>query len=98
MSFFKSKPRTAAQKAQQVKSRLMVRGAALAYLIFFIIIPMFRLEPEEAEAMNPTLRYGILAFFILASAALVVLTLLDFIRGRKNGIFSPESYEDDEGV
>ena len=98
MSFFNKGPRTAAQKAQWAKTGFMLRAIALGYLIFFIVIPMINPEPEDVEGINPTLRYIIVAFFIVACTVLSVLSIRDYLRMKKNGLFTPGGYEDDEGI
>jgi len=96
MSLFGNRPRSAQQKAQWAKTRLVLRGAALAYLVVFIIIPMINPKPEDIDAMNPIVRYAIIAFFIIACGGLIIVTIRDYFRSQKNGLFSPEAYEDDE--
>jgi len=96
MSFFGKSQKTAQQKAQWAKTRLMIRGAALIYLIVFIIIPMINPETEDIDTMAPAIRYAIITFFVIACAALVVVTIKDYIKGKEKGLFDPESYEDDK--
>ena len=98
MSFFGKKPRTAQQKAQSAKTRILLRSIALGYVIFYIVIPMMSPDFEEAESMHPALRYGVLAFFIVVCTALVIGTVLEFIRNRKAGLYNADAYEDDEGI
>jgi len=96
MSFFGKKGKTAEQKAQWAKTRLMLRGAALVYLVVFIVIPLMNPETEDIDAMNPTTRYIIVAFFIIACGTLLFVTVKDYFQGKKAGLFSPEAYEDDK--
>ena len=98
MSFFGRKPKTAQQKAQMAKTRILLRGLALGFLIYYVIIPMFNPSIEDVEAMHPALRYGILAFFIIASAGLTITTILEYIRNKKAGLYEADAYTDDEGV
>jgi len=98
MSLFGKKPRTAQQKAHWAKSRIMLRSLALGYVVFFIIIPMINPDIEDAEAMHPTLRYVLLAVLIIFCGALIVGTVLEYIRSRKAGLYEPEAYQDDEGI
>jgi len=93
MSFFGKKPKTAQQKAQMAKTRIMLRGVALIYIVFFIIVPMIQADSGD---MDPLLRYAIIAFFIIASGVLAVLTALEYIRGNKAGRYKEEGYTDDE--
>ena len=96
MSFFGKGQKTAQQKAQWAKTRLMLRGAALVYLVVFIVIPMINPETEDIDSMSPMVRYAIIAFFILACGGLAVATIMDYIKGQQKGLFSPEAYEDDK--
>ena len=98
MSFFGKKPKTAQQKAQMAKTRIILRGAALVFLVFYVIVPMINPEIEDVEGMHPALRYGILVFFIAATAALAVVTVLDYFRDKKAGRFEADAYTDDEGI
>ena len=93
MSFFGKKPKTAQQKAQMAKTRIMLRGAALFYVVFFIIVPMIRADSGD---MDPVLRYAIIAFFIIACGVLIVLTVMEYMRGQKAGHYNEEGYTDDE--
>ena len=96
MSLFSSRPKTAHQKAQWAKTRIVLRVIALLYVVFYVIIPMLDPDIEDVEAIHPALRYGILAFFILACAALIVGTIIEYVKGNKSGKFKAESYTDDE--
>ena len=96
MSFFNRKGKSAEQKAQWAKTRLMLRGAVLVYLVFFIIVPLMNPETEDIDAMNPVTRYVIVAFFIIACGGLLAVTVKDYFQGKKSGLFDPETYEDDE--
>ena len=96
MSFFGKKGKTAEQKAQWAKTRLMLRGAVLVYLVFFIIVPLMNPETEDIDAMNPVTRYVIVACFIIACGGLLAVTVKDYFQGKKSGLFTPEAYEDDE--
>jgi len=96
MSFFGKGNKTPQQKAQWAKTRLMLRGAALVYLVVFIIVPMINPETDDIDAMNPMLRYAIIAFFIIASGGLLIVTVLDYIKAKNKGLFEPETYKDEE--
>jgi len=96
MSFFNRKGKSAEQKAQWAKTRLMLRGAVLVYLVFFIIVPLMNPETEDIDAMNPVTRYVIVAFFIIACGGLLAVTVKDYFQGKKSGLFTPEAYEDDK--
>ena len=96
MSFFGKKSRTAQQKAQWAKTSLLIRVVALGYIIFYVIIPLFQIPPEDAEAMNPVLRYSIAGAFIVATAYLTVQTIITHIRNQKGGLYNADAYKDDE--
>jgi len=98
MSFFGKKPKSAQQKAQMAKTRIMLRGVALVFLIFYVILPMIDADVEDVESMHPMLRYGILAFFIIACIWLVIATVLEYVRNKKAGLYTADGYEDDEGI
>ena len=98
MSFFGKKPRTAQQKAQWAKTRVMFRGIALLYLVFYIIVPMLNPDVEDVESMHPALRYGILVFFIVVCTFLIITTIVEYYRSNKAGLYKPEAYTDDEGI
>jgi len=98
MSLFGNRPRTAQQKAQWAKTRIMIRGAALVYIVFYVVLPMIRADVEEADAINPTLRIAIIVFFIVVCIALSIGTILEYIRNNKAGLYKAEAYTDDEGA
>ena len=98
MSFFGKRPKTAQQKAQMAKTRIMLRAVALGFLVFYVIIPMIDPDIEDVEGMHPMLRYGILAFFIIACLGLAILTIQEFVRSRKAGLYDAAAYKDDEGI
>jgi len=98
MVLFGNKPQTAQQKAQRAKTSLMIRAVALFYIIVFVIVPLINAGPEDAEGIDPTLRYATIAFFIIATAAITVTSVLEYIRNNKAGRYKAEAYTDDEGV
>jgi flagellar biosynthesis/type III secretory pathway M-ring protein FliF/YscJ len=98
MALFGNKPKTAQQKSQWAKSRLILRGACLVFIVFYVIFPLMNPAPEDADAMNPTLRYIIVAVFIVIVAAFTVLTVLEYFRYKKAGLYEAEGYKDDEGA
>ena len=98
MSLFGNKPRTAQQKAQWAKTSIMLRAAALFYVVFFVIVPMLTPSVEEAEQMDPVLRYVILAFFIIACGYLTIVSILEYYRNSKSGRYNADAYTDDEGI
>ena len=95
MSLFKKRPKTAQQKAQRAQMRIVLRVFCCAYMVFYIIIPLLREAPEE-DNMNPTLRFVIVAAFIAFTAVILVISVIDFYRSWKAGLFKAEAYEDDE--
>jgi len=95
MSFFNKGGKTAEQKAQWAKTRLMLRGAVLVYLIFFIVIPMMNPETEDIDQISPAVRYAMVTFFVAACGGLSYITIKDYLNGKKEGRFSPEYYKDD---
>jgi len=96
MSFFGKKSRTAQQKAQWAKTSLLIRVVALGYIIFYVIVPLFQQPAEDAEAMNPAVRYSIAGAFIIATAYLTVQTIITHIRNQKGGLYNADAYKDDE--
>ena len=95
MALFGKKPRSAQQKAQWAKTRIMIRAAALAYIIFYVLIPLINASPEDVESMNPILRWSIVVAFGVVTAALIVQTTLEYIRNQKAGNYKAEAYTDD---
>ena len=98
MSLFGKKARTAQQKAQWAKTRIMLRAIALLYFIFYILIPLINPSAEDAAAINTTLRWVIVVVFSIAAVALVTQTTMEYIRNHKAGNYKAEAYTDDEGV
>jgi len=95
MTFFNKKGKTAEQKAQWAKTRLMLRGAVLIYLVIFIIVPLMNPGAEDIDAINPVTRYIMAGFFIIACGGLLAVTVKDYFQGKKTGLFTPEAYTDD---
>jgi hypothetical protein len=83
--------RTSAEKARRSQMNIFVRLCGCAYLIY-IITELIR---EKPEGLSDGLRYTIVAVFILLAAAIVVVTLVDFIRSLKMGAYKASSYTDD---
>ena len=97
MSIFGNKPRTAQQKAQSAKMRLMIRLVACLYLVFYIIIPMLRDAPDD-DSMPLVWRVIIITFFIISVGVVAGISLKEYLIKRKTGGFKPEAYEDDPGI
>ena len=95
MSLFRKRPKTAQQKAQMAKSRIMIRALAIAFLVWYVIIPFINMGPEDIEEVGAVLRYVVIVFFILACVAVAALTIHDYIKDKKAGKFDPASYTDD---
>ena len=98
MSFFKPRPRTAQQKAQTAKTRLMFRGVAIIFIVFYVIVPMLNSESELAQEVSATVRYLTAAGFSLAVIGLGTVTVLEYFKSKKAGLFDAKAYTDDEGV
>jgi len=95
MALFGKKPRTAQQKAQWAKTRIMIRAAALIYIVVYILVPLINPSPEDVESINPVLRWAIVAAFAIATVAIGIQTTLEFIRNNKAGNYKAEAYTDD---
>jgi hypothetical protein len=98
MAVFQRKPKTAGQKAQWEKTRLIVRGAVLVFVFVYIIVPLLGTVPEDESSMSPTVRYIIVAVFTVAVAVLTVITILEYFRYKKSGLYDAAAYKDDEGL
>jgi len=98
MGFFLGGPRTAEQKAKSAKSRILFRAAALAFIVFYVIIPMINLEPEAAEEINPALRYLAIVGFSLGAIGVGIVSAREYIKSKKAGLFEASAYTDDEGI
>jgi len=98
MALFGNKPKSAQQKAQWAKTRLLLRTVCLVYLVFYVIVPLIRTPAEGEEALDPVLRYIIIAVFIIVTGVFSALTGLEYYRNRKAGLYNADAYEDDEGV
>ena len=95
MSLFGNKPKSAQQKAQWAKTRIMIRAIVILYFIFYILIPLINTAPEDAEVMNPILRWSIVAVFSIAAVALGAQTAMEYFRNQKAGNYKAEAYTDD---
>jgi len=98
MGFFSGGPKTAEQKAKGAKSRILFRIAAIAFLVFYVIIPMINPDPEVAEEINPTFRYLAIVGFSLAVIGVGIVTAREYIKSKKAGLFDSSAYTDDEGI
>ena len=97
MSFFSNKPRTAQQKAQGAKMRMMIRLVAIGYLVFYIIVPMIRDAPDD-DSIPMFWRIVIIVFFIAAVSVIGVISAVEFITKQKTGGYKADAYEDDPGI
>ena len=97
MSIFSAKPRTAQQKAQRAQTRIFIRIACCAYLVYFVIIPLLRPAVEE-DGMSPALRTGVAIAFIAATAFLLIITVRELVVNWKAGLYKAGAYEDDDGL
>ena len=101
MPLFKKRPRTAQQKAQRAQMRIFARLACCAYMVYYVIIPLIRDNPADdsgASGMSPTLRIAIITAFSVITAVLLVLSILEVVKGVKAGEYKATSYSDDEGL
>jgi len=96
MPFFKKKPKTSHQKAQQAQTRALVRVIACGWLVY-VVFQMLTTPPEES-GMSPALRIATVVFFICAGALLITLTIVQFVQNFKSGYFKESSHEDDPGI
>lgn len=96
MSIFSNKPRTAAQKAQGEKTRLIFRAAILVLLVFYLVLPLIRAYFDGEDYLPTGWQIAIIIFFVIAIGALSAVTINDYIKGKKSGRFDPEFYKDDE--
>ena len=96
MGLFGNKKRTAQQKANMAKSRIMLRAVAIGFIVFYVIVPILNPADEDAYALDPVVRYITGAAFIVAAIVITVLTVLEYIRGKKTGRYDAKGYEDDE--
>ena len=95
MPFLKKKPKTAQQKAQSAQMRILLRLACCAYIIFYVIIPLIRDAPEP-DSMDPTLKTVVIVAFSAITAAIIVFTIIEFVRNWKAGFYKAAAYTDDE--
>ena len=98
MALFGNKPKSAQQKAQWAKTRILLRAVCLVYLIFYVIVPLIRTPQDGEEAIDPVLRIIIIAVFVIVTGVFSVLTILEYLRNRKEGRYEAGAYEDDEGL
>jgi len=97
MGFFGKKSRTAHQKAQWEKTRLMLRIVAVFFVVFYVIVPFFNMTPDEIEEVGPIFRYIVIVGFIIACVGISVLTLFEYMKNKKAGKYDASAYTDDEG-
>ena len=97
MSIFSAKPRTAQQKAQRAQTRIFIRFACCAYLIYFVIIPLLKPAVEE-DGMSPALRTGAAIAFIAVTAFVIIITLRELVINWRAGLYKAGAYKDDDGL
>jgi hypothetical protein len=83
--------RTSAEKARRSQMNIFVRLCGCAYLGYIIV----QLARDKSGDMSDGLRYGVVALFVLLAAAIVAVTVVDFIRNFKAGAYKASSYTDD---
>ena len=94
-SLFKKRPQTAQQKAQRAQTRVFVRLACCAYIIFYIILPLIR-NPSEEDGINHTWKIIVVTAFIAGTAAIIIVTIIEIARNWKAGLYKASAYKDDE--
>ena len=97
MALFKSRPRTAQQKAQRTQMRVLARVACCAYIVFYVVVPMLK-EPAGDDSMQPAMRVGIAVAFIVAVAVIAAFTVREIVLNWKAGFFKAEAYTDDPEI
>ena len=94
MALFRKKAATAQQKAQRAQMRIFIRFACCAYLIYFVIVPLFK-PPAEGDSMSPTIRIVAIVAFIAATAAILIFATKELVVNWKAGMYKADAYEDD---
>lgn len=89
----KKKPQTSTQKAQKAQLNIIARILACGYLLY-IIHQLVTVSAEES-GINPTLRMGIIIVFTLASAAIITVTIIEFVQKLRGGNYKESFYDDD---
>jgi len=74
--------------------RIFLRLACCAWLVFYVIVPNLRPQPE-GETIDPALRIITVVFFIAATAFILVITFTEYMRNKKAGKYNADAYEDD---
>lgn len=77
--------------------RILARLLGCGYLIYLVFNNMIGVPPEEA-GFTPTVQVAIIVIFLAAAAALLILSVLEFIKGKKAGVYNESFYTDDPGA
>jgi hypothetical protein len=83
--------RTSAEKARRSQLNVFARLAGCAYLIY-IIAQLFK---SDYPGMSGTMRITIAVVFVVLTAALVAVTVVDFIKNLMAGSYKADFYTDD---
>ena len=94
MALFGKKSKTAQQKAQGAQVRIFIRFACCAYMVYYVIIPMLK-TADESDTMAPEWRIGIAVLFIIITAAIAALTVVELVRNWRAGLYRADAYTDD---
>jgi hypothetical protein len=87
----KPKMRTSAEKARRSQLNVFARLAGCAYLIYIIV----QLLGDEFDGLSHTARITISVVFIVLTAAVVTVTVMDFIKNLMSGAYKEGFYPDD---
>jgi hypothetical protein len=90
---FKRKPkmRTSAEKARRSQMNVFARLAGCAYLVYIIA----QLVRDDTGGMSRGLRLAIAAVFGVPGAVIIGVTVVDFIKNFRAGMYKPSFYKDD---
>ena len=91
MALFKKREKTAREKANKAQMGIFARLIGCAYLIY-VMITLLRSSGDSADGMSQTLKITIAVIMLAASAFVIVITVLDFIRNLKYGAYKESTY------
>lgn len=83
--------RTPKQKAEKAALNVLARLAGCAFLVYYVVQ---LLTAADAPKTPVAIIIGIV--FVIAAAVVIVINVLDFFRGWKEGRFKAETYAEDE--
>jgi hypothetical protein len=87
----KPKMRTSAEKARRSQLNVFARLAGCAYLIYIIV----QMLSGESEGMSDTVRITVAVVFMVLTAVIVTVTVVDFIKNLMAGAYKEGFYPDD---